>query len=356
MQSWSHYELQQGIDVPREIAELWNELTLSLPDHGGEASQLLNLSFENDGPGQGFAALIQLNPEVRISAQLDADFTTGMEEGEAAKIFLGMVQETFSSCLPRLAELAESVHHARFMARRYFAEWQKTGSPARLIDVRLAPYDHWLGEDPNIAIVLETLDDRLEPVEETALIGKMAGMERELLPDMEKLKHRHDLRAELGLLGANGAISRIALNAIEYFGDVEATLRRFANEWRFWLADDTALVMTNGKVRAGNGADNATVQWSSNSVTFFRTRTAEDQVKSIVGKPVTDLLQHEFLSADMIVLEASCTIEEDGFHATTLTLEVPELLFCSASGRVWPPEIERLEKGDDVIVPFRRKN
>jgi hypothetical protein len=356
MRSWSNYELQQGIDVPAEITELWNELALNLPDHGGEASQLVSMSLENEDRGLGFAALIQLSPDVRMSVELNADLTIDMEEGEATDIFLGMVYDTFSGCLPRIDELAESSHRARIMARKIFASWQKAGVPTRLIDVQLADYDNWLSEAPNIAIVFETLDGRLEPVEETAFIGKMAAMERHLTHEMEALKHRHDRRAALGLLGASGSISRIALNAIEHFGDVDATLRRFATEWRFWLPDDTALIMEDGSVTAGNGTGNALVQWFSDKVTFSRTELPQDRLMNGIGRPVTDLIDHEFLSSDMIVLDASRVVLKDGFPALSLTLDVPELLFCSASGRVWSPEVERPGQGDDVIVPFKRKS
>lgn len=355
MQSWSNYELQKGIEVPEEIAELWNELALSLPYHGGEVSQLLRMSLENEELGLGFAVLIQLSPGVRISVQLDANSAIEMEEGDAPDFFLGMVYDTFSGCLPLIDELAESVHRARLMARKLFSVWQKAGLPTRLIDVRLAPYDHWLSEDPNIAIVFEMLDGRLEPVEDTALIGKVAAMERELTPTMEELQHRHDRRSELGLLGASGTISRIALNAIEHFGDVDATLRRFATEWRFWLPDQTVLMMTDGSVSAGNGTGDAPVQWLSDTVTFFRVEFPQDRLLSSIGEPVTDLIQHEFLSSDMVVLEANCEILQDGFHALSLKLDVPELLFCSASGQVWSPEGEWPGQGDNVIVPFRRK-
>ena len=50
---------------------------------------------------------------------------------------------------------------------------------------------------------------------------------------------------------------RTTMRSFGQFGATAETLRRFTKQRRFWLPDDTCILMTVGEVDAGNGIGGA---------------------------------------------------------------------------------------------------
>lgn len=82
-------------------------------------------------------------------------------------------------------------------------------------------------------MLLDSLDERLEPEIQVVETGPDRSLDETLAEFRDLLVHRAGRRAQLMRQGAIGMISQVALNAIAHHGSIEATLRRFAGEWRF---------------------------------------------------------------------------------------------------------------------------
>lgn len=270
------------------------------------------------------------------------------------------VAEGVAACLPQMDRLGDILHDARLRARRTVGAWHRSGLQVRLIDVRLAPYDHWRGQDePSLQVVLEGMDDRLEPRAETVSVERPEQLEHELEQVRANLAADLAAKAELMKMGASGTIDRLALNALASAGDVSDGLRRLAREWRFWLEDDTAIVTMGGHVRAGNGDPDARVQWTGNCMSVAGLVLTSAELSDAVGKPASSLFPHPFFSPDMTVIEARTAFDQ-GMPRLQIEFVNRKLAFCSVSGRAWEIEdisvVEAL--AEDIgsnVVPLVRK-
>jgi hypothetical protein len=235
----------------------------------------------------------------------------------------------------KIDEMAEILHAARIRTRRIFREWLNEGVHVRLIDIRLAPYDQWRGmEAPGIEVIVEALNDSLEPFTDWWSISASSSLEPEL-----RMRHWHlkSLEIERSMMmheGATGIIDQLALNAINNFGCVAAHLQRLRGEPRFWLPDGTCIALQRGRVVATSGEPHQDVLWSENSLSFRRTSMPESAMITAVGKPVDFIFEHPYVSPDMIIEAASCDFED---HEYTLSIQFSQQShwFCSASGRIW---------------------
>lgn len=264
---------------------------------------------------------------------------------------IGDTMEGVEACMPILDHLSDALHDVRVASRRIVAGWTRSGVQSRLIDVQLAPYDGWRGSTvPTLRLLVQGVDDTLNTCIEEVRLENAHALEREMAEVADRLRQRQNARAELARMGASGSIDQLALNAIAHFGDVAETLRRFATEWRFWLPDWTALLMRDGEVTAGNGTANPAMHIGRRSITIDGARLPESELVAAVGRPVTDFVDHAFLSPDMIVVGAKGS--DDGHPMVTFDLAVPEWLFCSVSGRVWPMEdgIADVAPPDNVVA------
>lgn len=317
-----------------------------------------------------YEVLLKLAPGVEIAIKsglpedLDPDMTDeelDAVEVEAQDNVLNLVEETVQACMPRLDRLADIVHEARLEARRLLAEWNRRGEQVRLVDVHLAPFDHWRGEDePALVILIEAVGARLIPEIIEVQLETPDKMVAELSDLREPIAARCLRGAELMAKGANGTISRLALNAIDSYGDRDATIRRFAAEWRFWLSDDTALMVENGDVNAWSGRANEPIEWYPNRIRADADLVDDARLGSAIGRPVTDLLDHEFLSDDIIVTGVSSEADEERTRIN-IWLDMPRLLFCSISGRTWSDEgtplvsaVSDVADGGNVVA-FRKR-
>lgn len=134
--------------------------------------------------------------------------------------------------------------------------------------------------------------------------------------------------------GASGTIDQLAINAMTSFGDPAGYVRLLRREPRFWLPDDTCIMSIRGHVGAGSGDPDAHVQFSRDSMSVRRTFVPENVLKAAVGRPVSELYEHEHLSPDMLVRDATCEYEEGEF-TLVVSFSQNTHLFCFETGRIW---------------------
>lgn len=364
MKFWNSDMGFSGKNVPAAVTDIAGSLRDVLLEDGG-FPRLLRIGL-GDGSAEPcrYFVEVELAPGLVLPVEhgLEEDVDAGLEdEAEDVVNTVMAVCEDLVEVLPQVLELKELVHTARFEARRIVSEWNAQGVPTRLIDVQLAPLDHWQSRSqPSLSVLVEELDGCLQPaalpisVEEPQLIGEAMSEWR------GRVARGYAQRAQFARKGASGTVTRLALNAMGHFGDVSEALRRFSSEWRFWLPDDTALLMTFGNVQAGSGDPAAKFDWWDKHVNVWALFTPLEELLTYVGQPVTALLDHEFLTDDMIVTGASISFQGDR-PIVTINFTNPTLLFCSTTGRVWADGESAEESAppadgpSESVVQFPRK-
>lgn len=363
MKYWSRKKIVGG-SAPKAITRVGVDLIAAIETRGADWPKLLRIGRrDRDDDEYRYEAEVELAPglilpmEHGLTEDMDTDWNDPSQDEE--EVF-ACTMEGVEACLPHLEYLADRVHEARMRARTIVGAWRAQGLPARVVDVHLAPYDHWRGDrEPLVRVLLETLDEHLEPFVDKLDDWVERDFEATLAAARETLAYRSKQRDALTAHGATGTINQLALNAIGCFGDVASTLRRFQNEWRFWLPDGTCILMSAGLVEAGNCGDMDLLIWHRNSVSVSTAVTLGRDSASAAGRPVTELIDHPFLSADMTVLKAEWSLDHTGERWLDVQLAMPWRHFCSTSGRVWNSDEVGVDAGAGApagnVVPFGRR-
>ena len=232
-------------------------------------------------------------------------------------------------------KLTDAVHKQRTSVRKTFADWlSKHGISANLLETKLrwTEWERYTGARPHI-VAVSSLDSDLQPACLDLELDLSFDPSTELDKLFSELSERHSAASYLTSRGANGSIDMLALRALEASGSVEAGLRNWAclahgsdiyegyerNLGHIWI-DKTVFSKRETRFR-------------HNSVTVYGMRLPESVLMNLVGKPVTDLLEHEYLSSEMIITCAENAEVSDDFF--TIVFSQPVYYFCSLSGRFW---------------------
>jgi len=363
MKYWSRRKIVGG-SAPKPITRIGLELVDAIELQGREWPKLLRIGrHDNDEDVHRFEVDVELAPGLILPMEHGLTETTDEEwdgsENDEVSVF-DWTMEGVNACLSNIEDLSQRVHDARLKVRSIVAGWREKGLPARVVDVHLAPYDHWRGDSiPQLRVLLETLDDRLEVVVCKLDEFPTGNLEATLVDAYNDLADRSPRRDTFMRQGATGQINQVALNAIALFGDVAQTLRRFATEGRFWLPDGTCILMRDGMVDAGNYRDATNILWRANGISVSTAVELRRDVATCVGRPVTELIEHPLLSPDMSVLKATWDVDHQGDRWLDIDLAMPWRFFCSRSGRVWDVSEEsggaEPLRDSGNVVPFGRR-
>lgn len=204
-------------------------------------------------------------------------------------------------------------------------------------------------------MTLDGLNDAFAPTEVTVDGNEYYPLEGALEEFRADLAAATEARDRLARQGATNAISQLALNALADFGDVGAALQRFQHDWRFWLPDDTAIIARHGEVDAINACADAAVPFRANGLSAASHLVGDLDPATIVGRPITEVINNPYLSRDMTVLKASWSENDGGRRWLDVDIAMPRKLFCSASGRVWDPDAGTKAPTGDNVVAFARR-
>ena len=365
MRFWNGEDRFELGDVPAEVADIAAELRDVM--QGAETHpRILRIGASEPGDFDHcrFQVDLEIAPGLMLPTEygLQEELDDGTEDADDdVAMVTAAVCEGLVASLRRKSELVDAAHDARLRARRVVGTWNAEGLPTRLIDVHLAPYDHWRGcAQPCLYVVVEALSDNLQPSPFMIHVDEPQKVEARMAEERPSVAAGYGDRERLALLGASGTVSRLALNAMNHFGDVAKMLRRFDGEWRFWLPDDTAITMGHGHVSAGSGDPNARIDWWDTHLNVSSLHVPATVLTAAIGRPVSALVEHPFLTDDLIVTEAVCTVEE-GMPMVTIHFSNPTLLFCAKTGRWWetPSAVMHGSATCDAseggnVTPFRR--
>lgn len=319
--------------------------------------QLLSFDVEEEEDEEGYWSCdMDLEVAPGVILRVEGIYQDGDHGLPSRKSVVADAMEGLDVVRQDLDRYAQILHDARLAARKVLARWHDAGSPARLIDVRLDTCNAWRGSSaPHLQVIIEGLDECLRPASEKinirhpSMLVPILDVEQSAFRNI--LRKRRDMMAE----GADGMVDQLAINAMARHGDVAAHLRLLGKHAIYWLADATCIAARNGRVTAGTGDPRGDVQWMENSVSVRRTFIPETTLMAAVGHPVQSLMEHPFLSPDMIIEHASCD-DDEGEPVLSITFSQRTHWFCMSSGRFWDRDDGRSAIGTSVDAPEATKS
>lgn len=107
-------------------------------------------------------------------------------------------------------------------------------------------------------------------------------------------------------------------------------------------------------VDAANYVEENRFSWDRDGFSVSAAVELKCDVVTAIGRPVTEFIEHRFLSRDMSVLKAEWSLDHTGERRLHVDLAMPLRLFCSTTGRVWDAAHDGRNKGN--VVPFGRRH
>ena len=229
--------------------------------------------------------------------------------------------------------IADAVHEQLKRVRKTFAAWlNKYGIAADVLDTKLrwTEWQRYTGEFPHI-ISVSALGEDLQPATvdlELRFCSDPAPQLAELFTDLSR---RHAAKAALNLHGADGSIDMLALRVLKAEGPVHPELRNWKclspryGPFRVDLGHISFEKLVHSERR---------IRFEKNMLTVYGMELPETVLLKCVGRPITDLLVHAYLSSEMIITHARNVITPSEKHFS-IEFTQPLYYFCSASGRYW---------------------
>lgn len=190
-----------------------------------------------------------------------------------------------------------------------------------------------------VEVQLSCLGSRLEPTIENLQVAHPDSLDAELTIWRPRMHLRYARQAELARQGANGMVDQLVLNALALHGNVFEALRTVGCGGLDSLSPKLTIFVNDGHVQChGRDTSSHQIYWCRNSVQIFEHAVPASVLDSLVGQPVTKLIEHPVPSDDMIILQATSCLEH-GVPSVYAEFEQPLRLFCGASGQVWSQSI-----------------
>ncbi|WP_311270954.1 hypothetical protein [Sphingobium sp. WCS2017Hpa-17] len=187
--------------------------------------------------------------------------------------------------------------------------------------------------DCDFLLVVETLDDRLRPVEREVSIEPGETFCDAIARQVDAVRPCAQKRQALRQHQADGTVDRFTLNVIAKYGDVAQCLRALRDKSELVVGYATYLFWEEGHVWSSR-QDHPAFNWSGRTLTVQNQVLPETVCARAVGASVTKVYPHKLLSDDMLVKEiVNCN--HDPFKFLLIDIDAPVLHFDSRSGRVW---------------------
>lgn len=236
-------------------------------------------------------------------------------------------------------KLAKKIHNLRVQARKTIARWHAEGAHAQFMNIRIVWTEYTVrSDDLLIEMRLGCLDDRLRPTILDLEVTDPEQLETELEGLRPNIERRFKMRTALAHQGATGMIDQLTINAISQDDDLDVAIRTIGSGFSPYLSPDLTVYSTDGVVQChGRDMSNSGLSWNRNRISLAGRSLPETALLQLSGRPITDLVEHPVLSADMIITQAS-NRSEYGAHFVHAEFEQPFRLFCGTSGYVWDCE------------------
>ncbi|MBQ95494.1 MAG: hypothetical protein CL510_06655 [Actinobacteria bacterium] len=313
-----------------------------------------NIAQHFDEPGDGAAKIVSIETQDESGMECpDCLFTFALPEGlvaeiaycaaDAQHIFYDLevtdvewAADFVNDVLWTLRyegyrSIADAVHEQRKIVRKTFAAWlSKCGIAADVLDTKLrwTEWQRYTGVFLHV-ISVSGLGEDLQPDTFDLELRSCSDPAPQLAELFTDLSRRHAAKAALNLHGADGSIDMLALRALKAEGPVQPELRN----WKCLSPPYGPFSINLGRISIDQIVHSEhKIRFAKNTVTVYGMELPETVLLKCVGRPITDLLVHAYLSPEMIIVDARNALSPSEKHFT-IEFTQPVYYFCSVSGR-----------------------
>jgi hypothetical protein len=235
--------------------------------------------------------------------------------------------------------LADSLHALRTRIRKALATFTHDGVYALLGEIFISCTDYGrLGDTFEIEVPLTGLDSDLRPCNAGLTLQGFNDLDEQLVGWHQTQSARFAKSRALMADGADGTVDQLAVNAIAQFDDVSEVLRGMTASGFFPLCQSVTTFVVEGHLQChGWDRSNPNFHWNRDKVIIANADIPATILTTVVGRPITAVVDHPLLT-DRMIITSAVSKDEWGKRFVELQFDQPKLLFCRASGRVWEAE------------------
>ena len=228
---------------------------------------------------------------------------------EAADEAAELVSDLIGNCAEiGFKKLTDQFDNARSEINKLFEQWSNDGDAhIDLVDLRLSTEPYWQNIfDTSVQITISCLSEALFPEKMQVkaccpgeAVAKVTNLHREM-------KSRTQTKARLKSHGADGFIDLIALNLLLFGDSAKAQTENYLPKLRESdLHQDLKVKCGRIYLEAIDSADVCLI-WHDGRVEILDLEIPSTLCDSLPGKPITDLIEHPFLTPEVIIKDLWC--------------------------------------------------
>lgn len=233
--------------------------------------------------------------------------------------------------------LADDTFRERQNMRAKFQEWSdKYGVEIHLLGSHLkwTEFQRYTGNTPHLFLV-SALGNSLLPERLQFHVANSNPTDPELKGVLDDLLRTKQKLRSLRQRGADGTIDLMAIKALENDGCVETRLRNWMNREALGMKQIDSYIREFGrhveidKMQHGQPE----IRFHGSQIRISGLHLPNTALEAAIGKSITRIVQHPYLTSDMIVLSARNHDHPE--QHVELEVKQPTYFFCSLSGQVW---------------------
>jgi len=319
-------------------AAVFEKIMADFAQYGDNCPRILSIhSYERDFH---FECKIDIQLLGGIVMEVDSQFTGNTPVPKTLAKASDEVAELVSDLVGNCAEigfkeLSDKFDNARSGINKLLEQWSNDGdAQIDLLDLRISSKPYWQPVfDTSVQITVSCLGEALLPEKMHVQACCPEEAVAEVMELHEEIKTRTEAKARLESHGADGFIDLTALNSLLVGGSVKARSEDYLPRLRDPdLHRDFGVKCGRLYLEATDSSD-ARVNWCDGYIDIFDGEIPSTMHDSLPGKPITDLIEHPFLTSEIIIKDLQKFWYGEDY--LRITFEQPCFYYSRKTGRFW---------------------
>ena len=232
-------------------------------------------------------------------------------------------------------ELTNKIDDARSRLSKIFQQWSNDGDAhIDLVDLRMRAevYTQHSCVTP-VQITISCLGESLFPEKMATLARDPDAAVTEGIKLHGEMKTRTETKARLESHGADGFIDLIAMNSLLVGGSVKARPEDYLPKLREPDLHPDFKVKCGRLYLEATDCHDSRIKWHDGYFNLYDQDIPSTYCDSLPGKPITALIEHPFLTSEIIIKSISKMYDGKDYHR--IEFEQPCLFYSRETGRFW---------------------
>jgi len=319
-------------------AAVFEKVTAAFSVYGENGPRILSIdSFDDDH----YQFVVEITLPGGIIMEIDSRTSSGYTPvAETLAEAWDEATELVSAHIGNCAEIGFEKLNDEFVCARsginkLFEQWSNDGDAhIDLVDLRISAEPFWENVfHTSVQITICCLSEALLPEKMHVQACCPEEAVAEVMEFHEEIKTRTEAKARLENHGADGFIDLTALNSLLAGGSVKARSEDYLP--RLCEPDlhrDFEVKCGRLYLEATDSSD-ARVNWYAGYIDIFNLEIPSTMYDSLPGTPITDLIEHPFLTSEIIIKDLQKFWY--GEDCLRITFEQPSFYYSRKTGRFW---------------------